>query len=74
MARSRGVYAGVMDLMLASSRSMPDYDAAVRSFDAVGDARLAELEARCPTRVPMRQVAALVRAKAAEVAAPPDAP
>jgi hypothetical protein len=71
MARSGGVYAGVMDLMLASSRSMPDYDAAARSFDAVGDARLAELEARCPVRVPMRKVAAFVRAKAADVAAPP---
>jgi hypothetical protein len=66
--RSGGVYAGVMDLMLASSRSMPDYDAAVRSFDAVGDARLAELERRCPARVPMRLVASFVRTKAAEMA------
>jgi hypothetical protein len=72
MVQSRGAYAGVMDLMLASSRNMPDFDAAVRSFDAVGDARLAELEARCPVRVPMRRLAAFVRAKAAEVAAPPD--
>jgi hypothetical protein len=56
-----------MDLMLASSRNMPDFDAAVRSFDAVGDERLAELEAICPTRVPMRKVAAFVRAKAAEL-------
>ena len=71
IARSGGVFAGVMDLMLASSRSMPDFDAASRSFDSIGDARLAELEARCPVRVPMRKVAAFVRAKAAEVAAPP---
>lgn len=70
IARSSGIYAGVMDLMLASSRSMPDFDAAARSFDAVGDERLAELEARCPVRVPMRQVASFVRSKAAEVAAP----
>jgi hypothetical protein len=70
MARSAGAYAGVMDLMLASSRSMPDYDAAVRSFDAVGDPRLAELEARCPARVPMREVAAFVRTKAAQVRRP----
>jgi len=48
---------------------MPDYDAAARSFEAVGDDRLAELEARCPTRVPMRLVASFVRAKAAEMAA-----
>ena len=70
MARSAGRYGGVMDLMLASSRSMPDYDAAARSFAAVGDERLAELEGRCPARVPMRQVAAFVRAKASEVGRP----
>jgi hypothetical protein len=68
MARSGGAYAGVMDLMLASSRNMPDFDAAARSFEAVGDDRLAVLEARCPVRVPMRQVARFVRAKAAEMA------
>jgi succinate dehydrogenase/fumarate reductase-like Fe-S protein len=67
IARSKGTYAGVMDLMLATSRNMPDFDAAVRSFDAVGDERLAELEAICPTQVPMRKVAAFVRAKAAEL-------
>jgi succinate dehydrogenase/fumarate reductase-like Fe-S protein len=70
IAASMGTYAGVMDLMLASSRSMPDYDAAARSFDAVGDERLAELEKRCPVRVPMRKLAEFVRTKAAEVAAP----
>jgi succinate dehydrogenase/fumarate reductase-like Fe-S protein len=69
VAASRGVYAGTMDLMLASSRSMPDYDAAARSFASVDDARLAELEARCPARVPMRRVAALVRNKAKELEA-----
>jgi hypothetical protein len=67
IARSSGVYAGVMDLMLASSRSMPDFDAAAASFEAVGDDRLAELEARCPTRVPMRKVSEFVRAKAREL-------
>jgi succinate dehydrogenase/fumarate reductase-like Fe-S protein len=67
-AASGGSYVGTMDLMLATSRSMPDYDAAVRSFAQVSDERLAELEARCPAAVPMRKVAAFVRAKAAEVA------
>ena len=61
-----GVYAGVMDLMLASSRNMPDFDAAARSFEAVGNDRLAELEARCPARVPMRRLAAFVLARAGE--------
>jgi succinate dehydrogenase/fumarate reductase-like Fe-S protein len=74
IARSNGAYSGVMDLMLASSRSMPDYDAATRSFDVVGDERLAELEARCPVRVPMRKLASFVRTKAAEVAAPGQPP
>ncbi len=67
IVRSGGLYAGVMDLMLASSRNMPDYDAAARSFAAVSEERLAELEARCPTRVPMRSLARFVRAKAEEV-------
>jgi hypothetical protein len=70
MARSGGRYAGVMDLMLSSSRNMPDFDAAARSFEAVGDERLAELEGRCPARVPMRELAAFVRSKAAEMSSP----
>jgi hypothetical protein len=66
IVRSLGLYAGVMDLMLASSRSAPDYDAAAQSFAAVGSDRLAELEPRCPVGVPMRRVAAFVSAMAAE--------
>jgi hypothetical protein len=68
IARSGGAYAGVMDLMLASSRNMPDFDAAARSFEAIGDERLAVLEARCPGRVPMRLIASFVRTKAAAIA------
>jgi hypothetical protein len=64
---SHGAYTGVMDLMIASSRSMPDFDAATASFAAIGDAKLAELEKICPTRVPMREIAAFVRAKGAEM-------
>lgn len=64
---AKGRYAGVMDLMLASSRSMPDYDAAARSFEVVPDARLEELEAVCPARVPMRAVKTFVIAKAREL-------
>jgi hypothetical protein len=64
--RSGGRYRGVMDLMLASSRSMPDYDAASASFQAVGNDRLKDLEARCPTGVPMRKIADFVKRKARE--------
>ena len=70
-SRSSGAYSGPMDLMLASSRSMPDFDAAARSFASVSDERLAELELRCPARVPMRKVAAFVRAKSALGSRPP---
>jgi succinate dehydrogenase/fumarate reductase-like Fe-S protein len=66
-AAARGSYAGAMDLMLATSRSMPDYDAAALSFAHVSDERLEQLEARCPTAVPMRQIAAFVRKKASEL-------
>ena len=65
--KSGGAYGGTMDLILASSRSMPDFDAAMKSFAVVSDERLAELEARCPARVPMRKVAAFVRAKGTEI-------
>lgn len=66
MIASKGCYAGVMDLVLASSRSMPDYDAASRSFAAVGDERLETLEALCPGRVPMRLIKRFVTSKAEE--------
>jgi hypothetical protein len=61
MAGSRGAYGGVMDLMRASSRNMPDFDAASLSFAHVSDERLAELERRCPVGVQMTAIAALVR-------------
>jgi len=67
---SHGAFAGTMDLMLASSRSMPDYDAATLSFAAMPDATLAMLEKRCPARVPMREIAAFVRAKGEEIITP----
>lgn len=57
---SKGAYAGVMDLVLASSRSMPDFEVAARSFEAIDEARLAQLETICPTGVPMRSIRAFV--------------
>lgn len=65
---SQGEYQGVMSLMLAGSRSMPDYVAAARSFAHVPSAVLEQKERVCPTRVPMRQIATFVRSKAAETA------
>jgi hypothetical protein len=56
-----------MDLVLASSRSMPDYDAAAPSFEAIDEGRLGELEVVCPTNVPMRAIRAFVLDKAREL-------
>jgi hypothetical protein len=64
---SGGAYRGVMSLMLAASRNIPDFREAALSFQHVPDAVLAEKERICPTRVPMRKIARFVRAKAVEL-------
>ena len=66
IAASNGAYPGVMALILAGSRSMPDFAAAAIGFAHVPDAILAEKETRCPTGVPMRRIARFVREKAGE--------
>jgi hypothetical protein len=70
IARSGGAYRGTMALVLAGSRSMPDYRAAAYSFSFVGDAVLAEKELICPTNVPFRKLARFVADKAAAVGGP----
>ncbi len=67
IAASQGAYRGIMALMLAASRSMPDFQAAALSLSHVPDDVLAEREGICPTAVPMREVASFIRTKAAEV-------
>ncbi len=62
---SHGQYKGTMGLMLAASRSMPDYRAAARGFAFLSDFELEQKESLCPTRVPMRRLAAFVRSNAA---------
>jgi hypothetical protein len=70
IAASGGAYRGVMALVLAASRSMPDFRAAAYSFSFVSDEVLAEKERICPTGVPMRQIAQFVRDKAEQVGGP----
>lgn len=65
IARSRGAYPGLMSLVLASTRSMPDYDAATLALEFVPDEVLAAKEEICPTGVPFRDLACFVREKAA---------
>ena len=70
IARSGGAYRGVMALVLAASRSMPDFRAAAYSFSFVPDEALAEKERICPTGVPFRDIARFVREKADAVGGP----
>ncbi len=64
IARSKGEYAGPMDLALASSRNMPDYDAAIASIAHVSEDRLRIIEAICPGRVPLVELTRFIRRKA----------
>ncbi len=54
-----------MAVVLASSRSMPDFDAAALALDHVPEAVLAAKEDVCPTGVPFVALSRFVRAKAA---------
>jgi len=65
IARSRGAYPGLMAVVLGSTRSMPDYDAAAIALSHVPDDVLAAKEDDCPTAVPFVALARFVRAKAA---------
>lgn len=62
---SGGAYPGLMQVVLASSRSMPDHDAAARALAFVPDDVLRDKEAICPAGVPFRSVARFVRRNAA---------
>jgi hypothetical protein len=62
---SKGTFRGTMGLVLAASRSMPDYRAAARGFAHLSEAELESKERLCPTRVPLRELARFVQANAA---------
>lgn len=62
---ARGTFRGTMGLVLAASRSMPDYRAAARGFAHLSDAELEIKERLCPTRVPLRELARFVQTNAA---------
>lgn len=64
MARSGGAYPGVMQIVLASSRNLPDVDAAARAIELVPHEVLREKEASCPTLVPISRLVAFIDAKA----------
>ncbi len=64
MAASKGRYAGLMQVVLSTTRSMPDYDAATEALAFVPDEVLKQKETVCPTGVPFVELAKFVRAKA----------
>ena len=66
IARSHGAYPGTMSLMLASSRSLPDFAAAGEALAWITDDELAEKERLCPALVPMRRIAGFIRARAGD--------
>lgn len=65
--RSGGAYPGLMQLVLAGSRSMPDFTAAAQGFAMIPEPVLEEKERICPTGVPFRELARFVQEKAKEV-------
>jgi hypothetical protein len=65
IAAARGAYPGIMQLVLASSRSMPDYGAAARGFAHVPTSALARKVRDCPARIPFVELARFVTRKAA---------
>ena len=67
---SNGQYRGVMQFVLASSRNMPDFDAASRTLDWVPIEVLAAKERHCPAFVPISDIARFVRSKTAAMGAP----
>jgi hypothetical protein len=61
---SNGEFRGTMGLVLAASRSMPDYRAAALGFSHLSPAVLEQKERLCPTHVPLRELARFVHAHA----------
>jgi hypothetical protein len=74
IARSGGAYPGLMTVVLASTRSMPDFDAAALALDHIPEEVLAAKEEVCPTGVPFVSLARFVRAKAGLMLEAPAAP
>jgi len=67
MRASHGAYPGLMQIVLASSRSMPDHDAAARALDHIPANVLRDKEAICPAGVPFTKLAKFVRRNHAEM-------
>jgi hypothetical protein len=70
IAQSGGAYRGLMALVVAASRSMPDFRAAAYSFGFVPEDALRQKEHVCPAGVPFARLSRFVRDKADAVGGP----
>jgi succinate dehydrogenase/fumarate reductase-like Fe-S protein len=61
IARSQGAYPGTMQLVLASSRSLPDASRAEKALQWITADELAAKEKLCPTAVSLHDLAAFMR-------------
>jgi hypothetical protein len=67
IAKSNGAYPGLMALVLASSRSMPDHDAASIGFGFVPVEVLRAKRKTCPVEIPFEEISAFVSSTSASV-------
>lgn len=70
IVKSHGKYRSTMSLVLAASRSMPEFKAAQASFGVLDRQQLLVKEQLCPARVPITELAAFVAHHANSVAPP----
>jgi len=61
LAEAAGAYPGLMAVVLACSRSTPDFDAAARALAGVPEATLREREGICPVGVPFVELSRFVQ-------------
>lgn len=66
IAASKGQFAGTMEIVLASSRSIPEFDLVLRSLAFTNEERLARAERLCPAHIPIRRIVRFIRTKAEE--------
>lgn len=67
MIASNGAYPGLMAVVIASSRSMPDFDAAARALAFLPEEVLVAKTRVCPTGVPFLDLARFVRMKSQQM-------
>lgn len=68
LIKSRTGYRGMMAFALSGARSMPDFPAVARSLDGIPDEAFSQAQSLCPQKVPLLEMASLVRSHARRIA------